>query len=101
MSIVKDEGYNLNAMTNILKFVLSCEYLWLEERFQGTCFGHVFSKACQYGTIDKKVCKKLKYMSIKSTKVDLQICITWLKKFRKRRHEWNKLVLKLEFGQEN
>jgi len=34
MSIVKDEGYNLNAMTNVLKFVVSCEYLWLEERFK-------------------------------------------------------------------
>jgi hypothetical protein len=101
MSIVKDEGSNFNAMTTVLKFVINCEYLGLEESLQGTCFGHVFSKACQYGTIDKKVCKNLKYMSIKSTKVDLQKCIIWPKKSRKKRHEWNKLVLKLAFGQEN
>ncbi len=34
----------------------SCESFGLEESFQGTCFGHAMSKACQYGTIDDKVC---------------------------------------------
>ncbi len=47
---VKDEGFNFNAMTTALKLDMSCEYLSLEERFQGTYFGHVFSKACQYGS---------------------------------------------------
>jgi hypothetical protein len=42
--------YNLNAMTYALKYVVSCESLGLEESFQGTCFGHAFSKAYQYGT---------------------------------------------------
>ncbi len=45
---VKDERSNLNAMISALKFVINCEYLRLEESFQGTCFGHSFSKACQY-----------------------------------------------------
>jgi hypothetical protein len=52
---VKDEGSNLNAMTGALKFVVNYEYFGLEKSFQGTCFGHEFSKACQYGNIEEKV----------------------------------------------
>jgi len=58
---VKDEGVNLNAMIMILKLIVSRENLNLKEAFQGTCFGHTMSKACQYGTIDDKyllVCMK-------------------------------------------
>ncbi len=32
---------------NCLKFVIKCEVFSLDESFQGACFGHVFSKACQ------------------------------------------------------
>jgi hypothetical protein len=39
--------------------------LGLEENFQGTCFGHAFSKVCQYATIEEKVYKDLQYMLIK------------------------------------
>jgi hypothetical protein len=46
---VKDEGSNLNAMIGVLKYVVNYESFGLEENFQGTCFGHAFSKACQYG----------------------------------------------------
>jgi hypothetical protein len=56
---------NLNAMTYALKSIVSCESLGLEESFQGTCFGHAFEKACQYGTTKEKVCKNLKYVSVK------------------------------------
>jgi len=73
---VKDEGSNLNTLTNALTSVLKCETLGLEESFQGTCFGHVFSKACQYATIDDKVCKNLKYVSIKYAQIDLHKWIT-------------------------
>jgi len=52
---VKDEGSNLNAMIGALKFVVNCESFGLEENFHGTCFGHVFSKACQYGIAEEKV----------------------------------------------
>ncbi len=31
-------------MINALKFVISCECLGLETNFQGSYFGHVFSK---------------------------------------------------------
>jgi hypothetical protein len=43
---VKDEGSNLNTMTIVLKSIVSCEVLDLEENFQGACFGDAFFKAC-------------------------------------------------------
>jgi len=51
-------------MTTVLKVVVNCESFGLKENFQGTYFGHAFSKACQYGTINEKVWKDLKYVSI-------------------------------------
>ncbi len=48
-----------------MKLVVKCETLGLDKSLQGTCFGHSFSKACQYATIDDKICKNLKYASIK------------------------------------
>jgi hypothetical protein len=60
-----------------LKSIISCDMLGLEEFFQGTCFGHAFSKVCQYATTKKKVCKNLQYALIKSVQGDLQKCITW------------------------
>ncbi len=62
---VKDEGVNLNAITMVLKTIINCDILGVEESFNGTCFGHVFSKTCQYATTEKKVCKNLKFVSIK------------------------------------
>jgi hypothetical protein len=85
VAYVKDEGANLNAMTIVLKYVVNCEVLGMEESFQGTCFGHAFSKACQYRTTKEKVCKNLKHIYIKSTQSYLQKCITWPKTFGKGR----------------
>ncbi len=67
ITYVKDESSNLNAMTFALKSIISCETLSLQESFNGTCFGHVFSKACQYAIIDEKMCINLMYVSIKAT----------------------------------
>jgi hypothetical protein len=39
--------------------------------FQGSCFGHAFSKACQCGSTNEIGCKNLKQISIKSTQIDL------------------------------
>ncbi len=64
--------------------------LGLEEIFQGTCFGHAFSKAYQYATTKEKVCKDLQYVSIKSAQRDLQKCVTCSKKSRKGKQEWGK-----------
>jgi hypothetical protein len=55
-------------MTTILKSIVSCDMLGLEEIFQGIYFGHAFSKACKYVTIEGKVCKDLQYVSIKVAK---------------------------------
>ncbi len=52
-------------MTNALKFVVSCEGHGLEESFQGSCFGHVFPRHAKYGMSNEKICKNLKYVSIK------------------------------------
>ncbi len=49
IAYVKDERFNFNAMIVILKSIVSCESFVLEKSFQGTCFEHSFSKACQYG----------------------------------------------------
>ncbi len=68
---MKDEGSNLNTLTNVLESIVKCETLSLEENFQGTYFDHAFSKVCQYATTDDKVCKNFKYVSIKSTHADL------------------------------
>jgi len=72
ITYVKDEGSNFNAMTSALKFIVNCESLGLEESFQGTCFGHAFSKACSYGIVKEKIYINLKYVSIKSTQAYLQ-----------------------------
>ncbi len=65
IAYVKDEGSNLNIMTIALKYVLKCEVLGLDESFQGTCFGHVFSTTYQYAITNKKVCKNFKFILIK------------------------------------
>jgi hypothetical protein len=71
IAYVKYEGSTLNTLANFLGSIVKCETLSLEENFQGTYFDHAFSKACQYVTTDDKVCKNLKYVSIKSTHADL------------------------------
>jgi hypothetical protein len=63
-------------MTIVLKLVVNYEALGLEESYQGTCFGHAFSKACQYVTANEKVCRNLKHISLKFVHVDLQKRIT-------------------------
>jgi hypothetical protein len=68
---VTNEGANLNATTMVLKIVINCDVLEFEESFNGTYFGCDFSKTCQYVTIDKKKCKNMKFISIKSTKFDI------------------------------
>ncbi len=91
----KDEESNLNVMTTTLKSIMRCEVIGLDESFQTTCFGFFSSKVCQYVIIDEKVCKNLKFVSIKSTQLDFKKCITCLNFFEKGRHECNKTCLNL------
>ncbi len=90
IAYVRDEGSNMNTMTIALKLIVSCDMLGLEENFPGTCFGHAFSKACQYATIEEKICKNLRYVLIKSAQRNLQKKMTWPKKSRKGKQEWEK-----------
>ncbi len=57
ITFVKDEVVNLNAMTFALRLLMSCDILGLKESFNGCCFGHVFSKGCQYGLLKRKFVK--------------------------------------------
>ncbi len=68
---MKKKGFNLNIKIIALKVVVSCDMLGLEEIYQGTCFGHAFSKAYQYATIDEKVCKDFTYVSIENAQGNL------------------------------
>jgi hypothetical protein len=58
-------------MTIAFKYVVNCEILGLEENFNGTCFGNLFSKTSQYATFEEKVCKDLKIVSIKSVEFEI------------------------------
>jgi hypothetical protein len=46
IAFVKNEGTNLNAMISTLMSIMSYDIMGLEESFNRSCFGHVFSKAC-------------------------------------------------------
>ncbi len=65
IAYVKDEGSNLITMITILKSTIKCEVLGLNESFEGTCFGHVFFKTCQFVTTNEKFCKKFQFIFIK------------------------------------
>jgi hypothetical protein len=77
---MKDEGSNSNYMTFVLKFVVSCEALTLEESFQWTHFGHVISKAYQYVTTNEKKIQRLQICFYEIEQANLQKYITWPKK---------------------
>ncbi len=82
-------------MTTTLKLVVSCDILGLVDNLQGGYFGHAFSKACQYASIDEKNCKGFKYVFVKTTQFDIKKCIIWSKKLRKGIQEWNKVCANL------
>jgi hypothetical protein len=47
ITYVKDEGSNLNTLTNALKSKVSCFPLQLLTPFVGSCFGHAMLKETQ------------------------------------------------------
>jgi hypothetical protein len=47
IAFVKNEGSDLTTMIIALKSIIKCEVLGLDESFQGTNSGHIFSKALQ------------------------------------------------------
>jgi hypothetical protein len=52
---VKNKSTNLFTMTNVFKQIVSYERLGILAPFEGVCFGHALSKACQYATFDENV----------------------------------------------
>jgi len=46
IAFVKVEGTNLVAMVIALHSIIDCELLKILKVYEGTCFGHVMSKAC-------------------------------------------------------
>ncbi len=83
IAFVKDESNNLTTMATTLQSIVECEPLKLVKVYEGTCFGHVMSKACQYATNDEKIFVGLKNVNVKDAHVALQKIITWTKKFGK------------------
>jgi hypothetical protein len=87
---MKDEGNNLSTMGTTLCSIIICQPLKLNQVYEGMCFGHVMSKACQY---DNKVFKGLMQVDVKDAQVVLQKTITWTKKSSKGRQEWEKACI--------
>ncbi len=52
-------GSNLNTKTSVIKSILKCEVLGLEESLQGTCFGHDSSKLATIPLLMKKFVRAL------------------------------------------
>ncbi len=52
IAFVKDEGNNLTLMTMTLHFIN--QLLKLQKVYEGTCFNHIMSNACQYATNDSR-----------------------------------------------
>jgi hypothetical protein len=54
ITCVKDEVGNLSIHAQTLTLIVSCGLLGLAI-WKGSCFGHVFSKLCQYACNDIKI----------------------------------------------
>jgi hypothetical protein len=65
ITYVKDEGGNLNTMTNALTSIVSCETLGLQTPLVGSCWGHAMSECVKYVTNNAKVSTGLTFVSIK------------------------------------
>jgi hypothetical protein len=83
IAFVKYEGTNLSAMATTLHSIIDCEPLNILRVYEGTCLGHVMSKACQYVTNDEKVFVGLRNVSVKEAQSGLQKTISWTKSLRK------------------
>lgn len=84
---VKDAGSNLKKCTQSIREITDCGAMGLDTCFDGVCFAHTLSGACNtalVGAIDSK------FGQISSPKAmsELQDCIQWTKKRGKRRDAW-------------
>jgi len=72
-------------MATTFHSIVDYELLNLQRVYEGTCFGCMLFKACQYATNDDKVSMGLSQVSVKDAQTCLQKKITWTKKSRKGR----------------
>jgi hypothetical protein len=56
IAYVKDKRGNLSTIVRALSYVVSRVPLKLVGLWQGFCFGHAFSKTCQYTCNDATIC---------------------------------------------
>jgi hypothetical protein len=90
ITFMKDESNILSTMAIALRSIIICQPLKLNQVYEGTCFGHVMSKVCQY---DNKVSKGLMQVNVKDAQTILQKTITWTKKFGKVGKNLTRLVV--------
>jgi len=50
-----------------LHYIVNCEPLKILKVYDGTCFGHVMFKTCQYATNDDKFFVGLEHVNLKET----------------------------------
>lgn len=85
VAFMNDENNTLTSMAITLCYIVDCQplkFLWV---YEGTYFGHVMSRTCQYGSNDERMVTSLKHVNVKNAEVSLQKTITWTKKLRKGR----------------
>jgi len=80
-------------MTKKFKQIVNDQRLGIFAPFEGVCFGHAFSKACQYATFDEKVNSNLQRVNIKFVQSTIQNCKAWPKISRNGKVEWKKMCL--------
>ncbi len=90
---MKVDGKNLGSMATTLSSIVDYKTLKILQVYEGTCFGHVMSKICQYTTNDDKVSMGLTFVNVKDSQVALQKIITWTKNSAKRKREWERACM--------
>jgi hypothetical protein len=75
---VKDEGNNLMFIATTLRSIVDCRLLKLQWVYEGTCFGHIMSKAYKYVINDEKVTKGLKQVNVNVAQRNLRKTIAWI-----------------------
>jgi hypothetical protein len=93
ITYVKDESSNLNTLVVTLFSIVTYAPLQLEDPLASFCYGHVMSKACQYATIDTKLCVGMKEVLLKDVHSTLQRTMLSIKKSSKGKQKWDKICI--------
>lgn len=93
VAYVKDDSSNLATLVASLSSMVTYRPFGMALPHVGTCFGHAMSKACQYATMNEKVCRGVSKVRISKAQVALQKTITLTKNSRMERQEWDKVCI--------